>query len=66
MTTTLEPFAISAADAAQLLGVSKPTMYTLMNRTDFPAFKVGSRTLISVEGLRTWVRQQTEVESGEH
>lgn len=54
----LEPLAISAPEAARLLGVSKPTVYQMMNREDFPAFKVGARTLISVEGLREWIRKQ--------
>ena len=53
----LEPLAVSAPEAARLLGVSKPTVYQLMNRADFPAFKIGTRTLISVEGLREWTRK---------
>ena len=48
---------------SQVLGVSRPTVYQLMKRADFPAFKVGSRTLVSAEGLRTWV--QAQVERGE-
>ena len=54
----LEPLAVSAPEAARLLGVSKPTVYQMMNREDFPAFKVGARTLISVEGLREWISKQ--------
>ena len=54
----LEPLAVSAPEAARLLGVSKTTVYQMMNREDFPAFKVGARTLISVEGLREWIRKQ--------
>ena len=54
----LEPLAVSAPEAARLLGVSKPTVYQMMNREDFPAFKVGARTLISVEGLREGIRKQ--------
>lgn len=57
----LEPLAVSAAEAARLLGVSKPIVYKLMNRADFPAFKVGTRTLIGVDALREWVKKQTEV-----
>lgn len=56
--TTLEPLAYSVNEAAQALGVSKPTLYKYVNREDFPSFKVGGRTLISVEGLRGWVRRQ--------
>lgn len=61
MAEAMEPLAVSAPEAARLLGVSKPTIYKYMNREDFPAFKLGGRTLISVEGLRVWVQKQTEV-----
>lgn len=54
----LDPLAVSAAEAARLLGVSKPKIYDLMSRADFPAFKLGGRTLISVDGLRRWVEKQ--------
>ena len=60
---SMEPFAVSAAEAARLLSVSKPTVYVLLERADFPRFKVGSRTLIPVEGLREWVRRQSEAVS---
>ncbi|MCI6363104.1 helix-turn-helix domain-containing protein [Intestinimonas butyriciproducens] len=60
MATQLEPMAVSAVEAARLLGVSKPKVYELMGREDFPAFKLGGRTLISVEGLRAWVKAQAE------
>lgn len=60
MSDKLEPLAVSAPEAARLLGVSKPTLYELMGREDFPAFKLGRRTLISVDGLREWVRNQTK------
>lgn len=55
--------AVSAAEAAQLLGVSRPTIYSFMRMPDFPSFKLGGRTLISVDGLREWVKKQTEVRS---
>ena len=60
MAAQLEPLAVSAIEAARLLGVSKPKVYELMGREDFPAFKLGGRTLVSVEGLRAWVKAQTE------
>lgn len=50
----------SAAETAEVLGVSRPVVYTLIKRNDFPCFKVGSRTLISADGLREWVRQQAK------
>ncbi len=57
----MEPLAVSAAEAARLLGVSRPTIYQYLKREDFPSFKLGGRTLVSTEGLREWIRHQTEV-----
>ncbi len=57
--------ALSVTEAAALLGVSRPTVYTLIHRDDFPAFKVGSRTLISRAGLNEWIGKQTEVHNYE-
>lgn len=56
----IRPVAISVSDAAKLLGISRPSMYQVMHQSDFPAFHVGRRTLISVDGLRDWVRQQAK------
>lgn len=58
----LEPLAVSAAEAARLLGVSRPTIYQYVGQAGFPSFKLGNRTLISVEGLRAWVDGQTRKE----
>ena len=56
----LEPLAIGAAEAARLLGVSKPTIYQYIGREGFPSFKLGNRTLISVDGLRELVKRQAQ------
>lgn len=50
--------AISVSETARRLGVSRPTVYQLIRREDFPAFKIGNRTLISVEGLHDWIGRQ--------
>ena len=57
----LEPIAVSAPEAARLLGVSKQTIYQYIHREGFPAFKLGGRTLVSVDGLREWLAKPTEV-----
>ena len=59
----MDKLAYSTAEAAEVLGVSCPVIYTLMKRADFPAFKVGTRTLISAEGLRAWVQAQASKEA---
>lgn len=55
----LEPLAVGTTGAARLLGVSRPTLYQLIGRTDFPSFRVGGRVLISVAGLQAWIDRQT-------
>lgn len=54
----MEPVAVSIQNAARLLGISDRTLYDMTNMEGFPAFKIGNRTLISVEGLREWVRER--------
>lgn len=49
---------VSVTEAAEMLGVSRPTVYSLLNREDFPVFSVGKRRLISADGLRRWVAEQ--------
>ena len=57
----MDKLAYSITEAAQVLGVSRPTVYALIKRPGFPVFQIGSRKLVSVEGLRDWIRSQTEV-----
>lgn len=54
----------NVTEAAAALGISRRTMYELMNREDFPAsLKIGSRRLISKELLAQWVRDQAQKEN---
>lgn len=63
MKTDTEKLALSAAEAAQLIGVSKPTVYLLCKREDFPSFYVGGRLLISRRGLEEWIERQAKAVS---
>lgn len=61
MKSTAEKLALDVSEAAELLGVSRPTMYEIMNRTDFTAaFRIGTRRKISRAGLIEWIEKQTE------
>lgn len=57
----MDKLAYSLTETAQVLGLSRPTVYTLIKQPGFPVFQIGSRKLVSVEGLRDWIRSQTEV-----
>lgn len=59
-----QKLAYSVDEAAQVLGVSRGTIYNLIHRADFPALKVGNRQLISREGLAEWVRKQAGMGRG--
>lgn len=61
MADKLAPLAVSPAECARLLGISRPKVYDLINQGGFPSFKLGTRTLISVDGLRQWIAKQVEV-----
>lgn len=50
--------AYSTEEAARLLGVSRPTVYSLMRQQGFPSFKAGHRRLIPVEELKAWISNQ--------
>ncbi len=53
--------AVSVSEMAQMLSVSRPTAYEIIRRKDFHgAFKVGTRTLISVDAIQDWIKRQTE------
>lgn len=57
----MDKLAYSITETAQVLGVSRPTVYALIKQPGFPVFQIGGRKLVSVEGLRDWVRSQAEV-----
>ena len=57
----MDKLAYSLTETAQVLGVSRPTVYALIKQPGFPVFQIGGRKMVSVEGLRDWIRSQTEV-----
>lgn len=54
----VEPVAVGVPTAAKLLGLSDRALYDIINSEGFPSFKIGGRVLVSVEGLRQWVRDR--------
>lgn len=51
--------ALNAAEAAEMLGVSLPTLRQLTHRADFPAVKLGRRYIIPLASLQRWLDAQT-------
>lgn len=51
---------LSVVEAAEALGVSRPTLYKLIRRDDFPSVRIGSRALINAKKLQDWADRQCE------
>ena len=50
----MEKQAYSVAEAATILGISKTTLYELVNAGVIPTFSIGAKTLISSLTLEDW------------
>ena len=50
--------AYSVKEAAQALGMSRQTIYNLIHADDFPAVKIGGRTLVPVAALDDWLESK--------
>ena len=57
----MDKLAYSLTEPSEVLSVSRPTVYALIKQPVFPVCQIGSLKLVSVEGLRDWIRSQTEV-----
>ena len=62
VTLAIEPITVSPTVAAELLGVSRPLIYQMMGRADFPKFKEGARCIIPVRELRDWAAKRARGE----
>ena len=65
---TAEKLLLNATEAAEFLGVSRPTFYQIAKRADFSAgVRIGTRCRFSRAALIAWVDEQTKggVENGE-
>jgi len=59
-----EPISVRIPEAVRLTGLSRSRLYELMRSGDIEFIKVGSSTLIPVEGLRDFVLARRATGSG--
>ena len=53
--------AVTVTEMADMLSISRPFAYTILNREDFKgSFRIGNKRLVSVDYLKTWIANQTE------
>lgn len=60
----MEKLIMTPADIQQVMGVSKNTAYTLINRADFPKIHVGRKILIPRDAFLRWLEAQTKQAAG--
>ena len=56
----MERLAYSPAELAEVMGVSRPTVYKLLGKKDFPRLKIGRRTVIPSEAVKRWMEEHLE------
>ncbi len=56
----MEKSTMSVQELSAQMGISLPKAYELVKTDGFPAIRIGTRILISVEGFRKWLAEQTE------
>ena len=54
------PFTLNVNQVAEILGVARNTVYTLMHSEGFPTMHVGRRLLVPKEKLLQWMDDQLE------
>jgi excisionase family DNA binding protein len=55
----MERALITPIEAAEMLGISRATLFRLMRRGDFPVIRVESCPRIPVRALHRWIDSQT-------
>ena len=55
------PLTLNAREAAEVLRISKSTVYELAHSESFPAIRIGKRVVIPRDKLIEWMNNQAEV-----
>lgn len=57
--TDIEPFAVSIADGARLIGCGRSKFYELINAKQIPLIKLGRKSLVPVAALRDYIASKS-------
>ena len=52
------PLALNADEVAQVLGISRAGVYTLMHSMGFPVLQINKRLVVPKDKLIAWIEQQ--------
>ena len=48
---------LTVEETRKYLGVSRTTIYELVNSKGFPSFRIGKRILVNADALQDWIDQ---------
>ena len=48
---------LSVEETREYLGVSRSTIYELVNTKGFPSFRIGKKILVNTDALQEWITQ---------
>ena len=54
------PLLLSVTQLVDLMGVSEPSLYELIQEDDFPSLRIGKRIVVPKEELRKWITAHTK------
>lgn len=55
--TPIQPLLVGVPEAARLMGgIDTDTVYAMCGNGQFPHIRLGRRILVSVDGLREWIK----------
>ena len=61
----VERLSYSVPEAARVLGVGTALLWRLVKRGEIPSVKLGSRRIIPVDQLRTWLSERSQTSTGQ-
>jgi predicted DNA-binding transcriptional regulator AlpA len=59
---TIAPLALSIPDAVAACGIGRTRLYRAIKDGEVPVAKIGKRTVILADDLRTWLRRNRKVQ----
>ena len=56
----MDPLALTIAETARMLGLSRATVYSLTRSGDLPSIKIGRAVRVPINALNEWLAARTE------
>jgi len=63
ITQAAQILAVSPNEAARLCSIGRTTLYAALSSGNLKSVKIGTRRLITIDALRTWLKQNEQTTS---